>query len=172
MSRSLRHGQRSLPRTSRSSRCRWSTRVGLRRRLRGALDYLPVAARQRAHLVGHVEEVGDLLSAADVFVFPSLHEGLGGALLEALAMSLPIVASDLAAFREFLVPGEHAILVPPGCVAALAQATVRLLADDSLRSRMGAASLELFEQRFQMESVADDTERLYRKLAVSRPMVS
>ena len=57
-------------------------------------------------------------------------------------------------------------------MTALAQATVRLLADDSLRSRMGAANLELFEQRFQMESVADDTERLYRKLAVSRPMVS
>jgi glycosyltransferase involved in cell wall biosynthesis len=137
-----------------------------------ALDCLPVAARQRAHLVGYVEGVGDLLSAADVFVFPSLHEGLGGALLEALAMSLPIVASDLAAFREFLFPGENAILVPPGCVTALAQATVRLLADDSLRSRMGAANLELFEQRFQMESVADDTERLYRKLAVSRPIVS
>ena len=158
--------------TPRSSGCSWSTWVGFAGDSARALDHLPVAARQRAHLVGYAEGVGDLLSAADVFVFPSLHEGLGGALLEALAMSLPIVASDLAVFREFLVPGENAILVPPGCVTALAQASVRLLADDSLRSRMGAANLELFEQRFQMDSVADDTERLFRRLAVNRPVVS
>jgi glycosyltransferase involved in cell wall biosynthesis len=136
-----------------------------------ALDDLPVEARQRVHLVGHTEDVGGLLSAADVFAFPSRHEGLGGALLEALAMSLPVVASDLPAFREFLVPGENGILVPPGCASAFADAAVRLLSDESQRARMGAANLELFERRFQMDTVAQQTERLYLELAAARDEV-
>ena len=136
-----------------------------------ALDELPTEARQRVHLVGHTDDVGGLLSAADVFVFPSQHEGLGGALLEALAMSLPVVASDLPAFREFLVPGENAILVPPRCARAFAEATAQLLTDEPLRSRMGAANLELFEQRFQLDTVAQQTERLYRDTVAIRDRV-
>jgi glycosyltransferase involved in cell wall biosynthesis len=137
-----------------------------------AIDNLPVAARQRVQMVGHLDEIGDLLSAADVFLFPSLHEGLGGALIEALAMGLPIIASDLPVFREFLVPGENAILVPPRCPDALAGAAVRLLADESLRTRMATANLDLFEHRFQMDLVAEQTELLYRKLARTRSRVS
>jgi glycosyltransferase involved in cell wall biosynthesis len=137
-----------------------------------ALDDLPVDARRRVHLVGHTEDIGDLLSASDVFVFPSLHEGLGGALLEALAMSLPIVASDLPAFSEFLVPGENAILVPPGSASAFAEAIVGLLDDEPLRGRMAAANLELFEQRFQLDAVAQQTERLYREVAAIPDEVS
>jgi glycosyltransferase involved in cell wall biosynthesis len=130
-----------------------------------ALDDLPVEARERAHLPGHTEDVGGLLAASDVFVFPSMHEGLGGAVLEAMAMALPIVASDLPALREFLVPGENALLVPPACAGALAEAIVTLLADEGLRSRMGAANLRLFEQRFQIDTVAQRTESLYRRVA-------
>jgi glycosyltransferase involved in cell wall biosynthesis len=133
-----------------------------------ALEQLPRADRQRVQFVGHAEAIGDLLSAADVFVFPSVHEGLGGAMLEALAMSMPIVASDLAAFREFLVPDENAILVPPGCATAFAAAVVKLLSDDSLRTRMGAANVAVFEQRFQMDTVARETEHLYRRVASTR----
>jgi glycosyltransferase involved in cell wall biosynthesis len=133
-----------------------------------ALDELPIGIRERTHFVGHTEDVGDLLSAADVFAFPSQHEGLGGALLEALAMSLPIVASDLPAFREFLVPGENATLVAPGCESAFAEAIVRLLDDERLRARMAAANLELFEARFQLDTVAQKTDRLYRGVAMRR----
>jgi len=71
-------------------------------------------------------------------------------------------------FREFLIPGENAILVTPGCPSSLAEGIVRLFADETLRSRMGAANLQLFEQRFRMETVADETERLYRALAITR----
>jgi glycosyltransferase involved in cell wall biosynthesis len=137
-----------------------------------ALAALPTVVRQRVHVVDHTEDVGDLLSAADLFVFPSLHEGLGGALLEALAMSLPVVASDLPAFREFLVPGENAILVPPGCATAFTEAIVKLLADEPQRSRMGTANLDVFEQRFRLDAVAQQTERLYRELATANHRVS
>jgi glycosyltransferase involved in cell wall biosynthesis len=133
-----------------------------------ALEELPVGIRERTHFVGHSEDVGGLLSAADVFAFPSLHEGLGGALLEALAMSLPVVATDLPAFREFLVSGENALLVPPGCASGFADAIVRLLDDETLHTRMAAANLELFEARFQLDTVAQQTDRLYRDVATRR----
>jgi len=131
-----------------------------------ALSELPIGIRERAHVVGHTEDIGALLSAADVFVFPSRHEGLGGALLEALAMSLPVVASDLPAFTEFLVPEENAILVPAGCASAFAGAIVRLLGDEPLRRRMGAANVGLFERRFRLDAVAQQTDRLYRGVSV------
>jgi glycosyltransferase involved in cell wall biosynthesis len=137
-----------------------------------ALDVLPAAARKRVQFVGHVEEVGDLLSAADVFIFPSVREGMPGALIEALAMSLPIVASDLDVFREFLVPGVNAILVPPGRPIALAEASVKLLSDESLRQRMGATNLKVFEHKFQIDPVADRMERLYRRIARTHYPVS
>jgi glycosyltransferase involved in cell wall biosynthesis len=123
-------------------------------------------------MVGYRDEIGDLLSAADAFLFPSLHEGLGGALIEALAMGLPIIATDLPVFREFLVPGENAILVPPRCPDALAEGAVRLLADEPLRIRMATANLDLFERCFQIDLVAEQTELLYRKLAMTRSRVS
>jgi glycosyltransferase involved in cell wall biosynthesis len=87
-------------------------------------------------------------------------------------MSLPIVASDLPSFREFLVPGKNAILVPPGCASAFAEAIVRLLDDEPLRGRMAAANLELFEQRFQLDAVAQQTERVYREVAAIRDEIS
>ena len=93
-------------------------------------------------------------------------------MLEALAMSLPVVASDLPAFREFLVPEQNALLVPPGWAPAFADAIVGLLEDELLRGRMAAANLELFEQRFQLEKVAEQTERLYRAVAAARDDVS
>ena len=78
-------------------------------------------ARVRAHglggrvrLLGHRDDVGDLLAAADVFAFPSVFEGLGAALIEAMALGVPIVASDLPAVREVTAGGDVALLVPAG----------------------------------------------------------
>jgi glycosyltransferase involved in cell wall biosynthesis len=72
--------------------------------------------------VGHRGDIGDLLSAADLFVFPSLYEGLGGALLEAMMMNVPIIASDLPAVREVVGDGPGVSVVPPGDEGALAEA--------------------------------------------------
>jgi len=78
-----------------------------------------LALGDSVRFLGQREDVGDVLSAADVFVFPSLYEGLGGALLEAMAMGLPIVASDLPAIREVLGGADDATLVAPGDVGSL-----------------------------------------------------
>ena len=105
-------------------------------------------------LLGHRSDVPDVLAASDLFVFPSLYEGLGGALIEALALELPIVASDIPALREVVREGENAILVPPADSGALARAMEALL-DDPERSRSFAKrSREIFDTEFQAEDAA------------------
>ena len=78
-------------------------------------------------LLGHRKDVGDLLTAADVFVFPSVYEGLGGALLEAMMMRVPVVASDIPTFREVL--GANYPLLSPTHPDSLAMALRRLIPD-------------------------------------------
>jgi glycosyltransferase involved in cell wall biosynthesis len=133
-----------------------SDELGERARRTGAGD--------RIRFLGYRDDVPELLAAADVFVFPSIYEGLGGALIEAMALGLPIVASDIAAMREVLEPGRNALLVEPGDAAGLAAAISTLLDDPARRSAFGERSRAIFEERFGLErSVARLTE-LYEEL--------
>lgn len=116
-------------------------------------------------LLGHRSDVPDVLAAADLFVFPSLYEGLGGALIEALALGLPVVASDLPALREVVRPGENAELVAPRDVAGLESAILDLLADPEKRERYGVRSRELFDAEFHIETATDNMLRLLARVA-------
>jgi glycosyltransferase-like protein len=78
-------------------------------------------------------------AAADVFAFPSTKEGWGLAVLEAMSAGLPVVASDLPVFREYLRPGRDALLVPAGDPPALAAALTSVLDDRGLAGRLRAA---------------------------------
>lgn len=119
----------------------------------------------RVHFMGHRDDVPEILAAADVFVFPSRYEGLGGSLVEAMALGLPVVASDIPALREVLEPGGNAVLVPPGKPAELAEAIVSLLDDGARRAAFGQRSRQLFEARFALERSVDRMMALYRRLA-------
>jgi glycosyltransferase involved in cell wall biosynthesis len=133
--------------------------------IESALARLDEDARRRVERLGHIEEVGDLLAASDVFAFPSLFEGFGGALVEALALGVPIVASDLEVFREFLVSRVHALLVPPRDSGALAEAITEILGDEVLARSMSRANVKLFDARFALEPVVDQMATLYRRLS-------
>lgn len=102
-------------------------------------------------LLGHRDDVADVLAAADLFVFPSLYEGLGGALIEALGLGLPVVASDIAALREVVREGENADLVGPGDAAGLAAAILGLLSQPERRSQYGERSRQIFNSEFKAE---------------------
>ncbi len=99
-------------------------------------------------VLGHRADVADVLSTAEVFAFPSVYEGLGGALIEAMAAGLPVVASDIPALREVVELQGNAILVPPADPDALADALIDLLRDTDRRAQYSVRSRELFEQRF------------------------
>jgi glycosyltransferase involved in cell wall biosynthesis len=119
----------------------------------------------RVRLLGHREDIPDLLAGADLFVFPSLYEGAAGALLEAMALGLPIVASRIPAIEEVVEEGRNALLVERASVAPLAKAIVDLLADRERARTFGRRSREIFEERFTLERCTTRMVEFYRRLA-------
>jgi glycosyltransferase involved in cell wall biosynthesis len=119
---------------------------------------------ERVRFLGHRDDVPDLLAAADIFVFPSLYEGIGGAVIEAMALGLPIVATEIAALREVVEPGRNALLVEPESPRKLARAINTLLDNRSKGQSFGARSQQIFEERFTIDRSADRMIELYRKV--------
>jgi glycosyltransferase involved in cell wall biosynthesis len=119
---------------------------------------------ERVKVLGHRADVPDLLAAADVFAFPSLYEGLGGAVIEAMALGLPIVASDLPAVREIVEHGGNALLVRPGSPSQIVDATERLLDDLNKSTAYGNRSREIFLDRFTLEHSTAGMLRLYEQV--------
>lgn len=115
--------------------------------------------------LGHRTDIPDLLAAADVFVFPSVYEGLGGAALEAMALGLPMVVSDVPALREVVEAGENAIVVPPADAVALADGVSSLLEDRSRMARFGVRSREIFEEKFNATDAIPATVALMHSVA-------
>lgn len=118
----------------------------------------------RVRFLGHRDDVPALLAAADLFVFPSLYEGLPGALLEALGCATPVVASDIGPVREVVADGESARLVPPADPLALATAVASLLADPETAAALAKRGRRVFHERFTLERSVDGMARLYRRL--------
>src|SRR5205085_12496712 len=99
-------------------------------------------------VLGTVSEadLGAWYRAADAFAFPSVKEGFGLVVLEALAAGLPVVASDIPVFAEYLEDGRSALLVPPGDAGALGGALDRLAGDPALRRRLAAGGRPLLDR--------------------------
>jgi len=112
--------------------------------------------------LGRVGDVRTVWARAQIAVFPSTYgEGLPTALLEAAACGRPIVAADMPGCREIARPGETGLLVPPGDVAALADAIAELAGDRVRREAMGRAGRELVTRAFTDAIVAEQTLALY-----------
>ena len=119
-------------------------------------------------LVGTVPEadIPAWYAAADVLAFPSVKEGFGLAVLEAMAAGLPVVTSDLPVFREWLVPGRDALLVPVGDVKALAGALSRALTDTDLRRGLIGAGRAVAD-RFTWRASAERHLEVYAGLGLA-----
>lgn len=117
-------------------------------------------------LAGFRPDVLSLHKAFDVFVMSSVTEGLGTSLLDAMACSKPIVATEVGGIPEVVVDGETGFLVPPRDHEAMAAAIVRLLRDADLRGRMGAAGLARVRERFSADRMVQETLRVYRRVAM------
>lgn len=103
--------------------------------------------------LGHRHDVNKILAASDVFVFPSLYEGLGGSLIEAQAAALPIICSDIKVFQEVVTRDVNALLFSLSDTNALAEKLLILTGSNELRTKMGAESLKNFNQKFQLDNV-------------------
>jgi glycosyltransferase involved in cell wall biosynthesis len=111
--------------------------------------------------LGARDDVAELLCAADLFVLPSRREGLGGALLEAMALECPAVLSDIPAFRE-VADDSMAALVPPDDAVALADAVVAAITDPEATRGRAVAAYGRFLDEYTIDRVVDRMVGFYR----------
>jgi glycosyltransferase involved in cell wall biosynthesis len=115
----------------------------------------------RVRIVLNRDDIPDLLALADVFVMPSLWEGLPMALLEAMLAGKAIIASATAGIPEAITDGRDGILVAPDDVIALADALRQVVANPQRRADLGAAALLRAEKDFTVHVMAERYEQLY-----------
>ena len=126
--------------------------------------------QDRVRLLGFREDVLAVIAAADLFVLPSLAEPFGLVLLEAMALSRPVVATAAGGPLEIVAEGRTGRLVPPADAAALATAIRELLADRAAAAATGRAGRLRFERHFTRRHMAERTLEVYRlALERSRP---
>ncbi|HXZ24461.1 MAG TPA: glycosyltransferase family 4 protein, partial [Methanomassiliicoccales archaeon] len=129
---------------------------------RKTLQAYPLA-RARTTLCG-LSRTEDELGWADAFVLPSLAEGMSNALLEAMTMGLPCIASDIAPNREVLNDGAAGLLAPLRDVRAWSAAMELLAREPSTAQMFGRAGRARIEREFTISSVADRLHALYRAI--------
>jgi len=137
---------------------------------RGELeDVLKEQAKQlgvegRVRFLGMRNDVPKLLGTLDLFVLPSLSEGLSLALLEAMAAHLPVVATKVGGNAELVVEGETGVLVPSKDAAALSEALCSLLNNRETRQRFGKNAAARVDERFSARLMTENYQHLYMKL--------
>jgi glycosyltransferase involved in cell wall biosynthesis len=120
--------------------------------------------RRKVHFLGKRNDVRDLISVFDVAVVPSLSEGFSNTILEYMASSKPVVATDVGGNREGVLHGETGLLVPPEDSYALAQAIMTVLEDKDLALRFGRAGRRRVEENFSLEKMVTNYEHLFEQI--------
>lgn len=110
--------------------------------------------------VGHRSDVGRILSQADFFVFPSLHENLSNALLEAMSYALPVIATQTGGNTEVINRGGG-VLVPPGEAEPLAEAIKLFVNDASFRRELGEKALSVIKSNYTIEKMVSSWIEVY-----------
>ena len=117
---------------------------------------------------GFRPDVLSLHKAFDIFVMSSVTEGLGTSVLDAMACGRPVVSTRAGGLPEIVDHERTGLLVPLRDPSAMADAIVRLLTDDALRARYGAAGLQRIRERFNADRMVDETVEVYAR-AVGTP---
>jgi len=115
-------------------------------------------------LTGWRRDIPRILSAIDVFVLTSLWEGLPISVLEAIAFSKPVVATNTGGIEEIVVEGKNGFLVQPRDIKSLSERLTVLLRNESLRKDMGQNAKGLFDFNFSVENMVQNNQDLYENL--------
>src|SRR5712692_3676234 len=115
----------------------------------------------RVMFLGAREDVPECLATLDLFVLPSLNEGMGRVLLEAMAVGCPVVATRVGGIPDIVADGTNGLLVPPRDERARGEAILTLLRDRSRRAAYGEAARRHVDGRFDIETMVRNIERLY-----------
>src|SRR5262249_501672 len=129
----------------------------------GELDHLRL--NRRFHILDWQDEMVKWYAAMDVFVLPSHREGIPRACMEASAMELPVVPTDIRGCREVVKNGESGLLVPVRSPSALADAIEKIICDHNLRHDMGQAGRKHMVEHFTQKQALDRLLRFYAQIA-------
>ncbi|MBT3604753.1 MAG: glycosyltransferase family 4 protein [Candidatus Latescibacteria bacterium] len=116
------------------------------------------------HFLGWRNDIPNLLGASDIFALPSLNEGLGLVLIEAMAQHLPNIATLVGGVAEVVLQGETGLLVPAQSASKMAEALKDLIANPTKRKEMGEAGYQRALEHFSIQSTVAKTSDIYRQL--------
>ncbi len=136
--------------------------------LRASLEQRAAALGDRFVFLGYRRDMPRIISALDVYVLPSLWEGLPLALLEAMAIGKPIVCTRVGGNPEVVEDGVNGSVVAPGDAGALAEALCALIRDAEWRRQIGERNRADFEKRFSESAMTRVHEDLYERLLMER----
>ena len=130
------------------------------------LKYLAEELEIQGHVAfrGKQENITSILSGTDIFVLPSLSEGMSNVLLEAMACGLPIVATAVGGNSDLISDRYNGILIPPHDSMSLGEALVELMKNDRLARTLGYAARKTIEDHYSMDRITDDYVRLYSQI--------
>jgi len=124
------------------------------------------------HFIGGRRDTADFISLFDVAVLASLSEGFSNVILEYMASSKPVVATEVGGNPEIVVPGETGLLVPPADGDALADAILSLLENKEVALRLGKAGRKRVEEKFSQDVMLRNYENLFEQVINSRGNIS
>ncbi len=117
----------------------------------------------KVKFLGFRNDIPELLSVIDIFVLPSLWEGMPNVVLEAMSAGKPVIATDTGGSKDIIDNGINGVLVEPGNSEALAEAILKLLEDPVQRQRLGESAREKIKERFPIDKMVSKTEQVYNK---------
>ncbi|GAA5026497.1 hypothetical protein GCM10011506_12140 [Marivirga lumbricoides] len=120
------------------------------------------------HFLGHRKDVPKMMKASDIFLFPSLYEGLGGSLIEAQSASLPVICSDIPVLNEVAEKSKNALMFEAGNEQELAKKIQELVEKPEVRKEMGNHSLGRFNKHFQIDKIHEEMVEFYQSVLAAR----
>jgi glycosyltransferase involved in cell wall biosynthesis len=114
--------------------------------------------------LGYQDQVEGLTADFDVFLLPSISEGLGLSLLEAMALGKPVVATEVGGIPEVVKSGVNGLLVPPENDRALAEAIIKILSSKQMAFSLGQAAKNTVFDKFSARYMAEKTMEIYDKI--------
>ena len=122
----------------------------------------------RIIFTGDRSDIPEILGLLDIFCLPTFtHEGLPRSIVEAMAMALPVVTTDIRGCREVVLPERTGFIVPPHDSESLATALAKLLASKELRKKFGTAGRERIEAEYDEDIVFERLSKFYQQLGIS-----
>ncbi len=128
------------------------------------LGFIKTDFKNRVIFLGHRDDMPEVLRSIDIFVFPSIIEGLGTSLIEAMAMEKPVVVSNIPTFRDFIVDRINGLFFRAEDQDDLAEKIISLIEDKNLRKHLGMNARYTVIQNFSLDRMIDLNENLYRNV--------